>query len=457
MRRGRGLRLSDAGAVVAFLAVVLVPFVQELTAQPAVRYAQTAAMVEHGELDLDRYRGVLGVDVVEHEGHLYSDKGPLQPLLAVPAFAVGKLAGVEAATELRTKGNLGLWWVTVWMSVVPFLAIAGLGVRVVRRVIGRHEIVAPLALCVGSLLFAYATELYAHTLTALLGWGCWLLVADRPITMRRAVLAGLVAGAAVAVEFQMALAVLVVASVFVARRSWRELLGFVAGGVPAVIGLGIYQWAAWGSPFTVSYRLKPVHPEPTILGVPSPVQLVEILFGSRGLFLFTPVVALGAFGLVLLIRQGSSKGRDHGIVGLAVLIAFLVMQSAWQNPWGGESPGPRYVIPALPFLIVGVAAAWEAAKGIRFVLVAWSVVTMSSVVVSLHLIPDGGLTFVSNIQNLRSYGAVVTVWTMLLGPAGWVVHLATVVAAGWLLRGRIRSAAAQFDHPGDEALVTSGR
>ena len=55
-------RGSAAWLVVLVLAVALVPFVQELTHQPAVRYAQSAALVEDGSVRLDRFEGVVGVD-----------------------------------------------------------------------------------------------------------------------------------------------------------------------------------------------------------------------------------------------------------------------------------------------------------------------------------------------------------------------------------------------------------
>lgn len=443
-------RLGDAALVVLFLAVVLVPFVQELTAQPAVRYAQTATLVEHGEFDLDRYQGVLGVDVVEHEGRLYSDKGPVQPLLAVPVFALGKAVGVEDATLLRVRGNLGLWWVTLWMSVVPVLAIGGIGVGVVRRLftggkadserLGARHIVAPLVVCAGTTLFAYATELYAHSLTALLGWGCWLLVSRSPLSLGRAALAGAVAGMAVAVEYQMAIVVMVVAAVLVIRKQWSRLGAFVASGLPFAVGLAAYQWAVFGDPLSVSYGQKPIRSEePAILGLPDPWHLVQVLVGSRGLLVLTPVVGLGVAGLIFLARQRSGEARDHGRVGLVVLAAYVLMQAAWPNPWGGQSPGPRYVIPALPFLIVGVAAIWNRAHRVRLVVVAWSVFAMTTVLVTLHLVPVGGYAVLSHISYLGSRGLEPTLWTMALGPAGWILHLATVVAVGWMVRDRVRS------------------
>lgn len=429
--------------VVALLAVALVPFVQELTAQPAIRQAQTAAMVDHHDIRLDAYRKVVGVDKVERGGHLYGDKAPLQPLLAMPAYAAARLGGAEPATVLRVHGNLTLWSVTVWSTVLPLLAIAALGVRLCLRLFDRRRaVLGTLATCGGTLLLAYGTQLYAHVLAGLLGWACWLLVSRSAPTERtwwHALLGGALGGAAVATEYPLAIVVVVVAVVLASQRAWRHLAAFVAGGVPFACLLAGYQWLAYGNPFTVSYTEKPEHAaDPLVLRVPSPLRLAEVLFGSRGLLLFSPVVALAIWGLVRLARSAGGPGRLHGRVGLAVVGLFLVLQASWQNPWGGEAPGPRYVIPALPFLIVGMAEVWDAAGRTRWLAIRWSVVAMSLPVVAMHLVAKGNYTAIAHLQTLRSDGPVVTLWTMAVGPSGWVLHLASIGAVGAALAAALR-------------------
>lgn len=428
---------------VLLVAVAMVPFVQDLTAQPAIRYAQTAALYDHGSIELDRYRGVVGVDRVERDGHLYGDKAPLQPILALPAYAVGRAVGVEPATHLRIQGNLGLWWVTLWSTVVPLLAIVAIGVTVGSRLFGPRQAVAgTLAITMGTLLAAYGTQLYAHVLAALFGWCCWLVVARSSRSLWWSALAGVLGGAAVATEYPLAIVVLVCAGVLVQQRAWHRLAAFAAGGLPFVGLLLGYQWVAYGSPFTVSYSEKPVHEaEPLVVGLPTPLRLVEVLIGSRGMFLFTPIVVVALWGLWKLARGADGERRLHGIVGLAVFGGFLLMQAGWSNPWGGESPGPRYMIPALPFLIVGLSSIWDSAASWRFAdlplvkcLVGWSVFAMATTVVADHLVPGGGVAVLHHLRWLVDHGAVTTLWTMALGPVGWVLHAGSIVGVAVLLR-----------------------
>jgi 4-amino-4-deoxy-L-arabinose transferase-like glycosyltransferase len=440
------VRLSAAWLVVLLLAVALVPFVQELTHQPAVRFAQSAALVEDHSVRLDRLNGVVGVDRLERGGHLYGDKAPLQPLLAAPAYAVERALGAQSASVLRPQGNLSLWWVTLWSTVIPLLAIAYLGVKVSERVVGATNAArGALAICAGTLLFAYGSQLYAHVLAGLLGWACWLLVDRSHLEarsgghpLRWALAAGALGGAALATEYPMAIILLGMAAILVIEKGWTRLAAFCAGVAPFAALLAIYQAAAYGSPFAVSYGAKPYHQSGTaILELATAGRLAEVLVGPRGLLLFSPVVALAVWGLVRLARSVDQDRRRHGIVGLVVFASFVVLQASWLNPWGGESYGPRYLIPGLPFLIVGMVEVWEPAARVRWLAVTWSVAAMSLAVIALHLVPDGAIPMGAQLQSLRTDGPVPTLWTLALGPAGWYVQLATIACAAHLLQQRL--------------------
>ena len=80
-----------------------------------------------------------------------------------------------------------------------------------------------------------------------------------------------------------------------------------------------------------------------------------VLVGNRGLFVVAPVLLLAAAGLVLLWRRGA---RAESLLCGAVSVAFLVLELGYYDPYGGDSPGPRFFIPALPFLALGLAPAF---------------------------------------------------------------------------------------------------
>ena len=445
----RRLIASDAApawALALLLLAVVGPLVPINSAQPAVRAAQTGALVEQGSVRLDAFRDAVLVDRVELDGHLYSDKAPLQPLLAAPVYAAGRLVGMESAAVPRDRMNLTQWWLRLATSVLPAVGLVLLMHRTARRVAPAGATLATAACAFGTLLLPFASELYAHVLCTFFGFAAWVVLSEGRaagrLGLRRAVGAGALAGAAVATEYPTALVVLVLAGTFVVAREWRPLVAFAAGGIPFAALLGTYQQLAFGDPFTTSYSLKPDHAaaSPAITGLPRPAQLVEVLMGSRGLVLFSPVVAVGLVGLVRLARRAGPH-RAHGAVGLLVFAAFWMLQGGWPNPWGGETPGPRYMITALPFLAVGIAQVITLLPvRLRAVVVGWSVLFMLSPLLAFHMVPDGGAVGLSHLDNVRRFGVTPTAWNAVLGPWGWGVWLLGIAAAGlvvaWTVRAR---------------------
>lgn len=429
------------------LVVVTVgPFVQPLTAQPGARFALTAAVAEHGTIRIDDYRELtLPTDRVELEdGALYSDKAPGQPFLAVPFYALGRSLGLEDATEVRYYENLGVWWVSLWSVVLPAAVIVVLMYELARRVYPATALPAAIALWVGTIWLVFSTNLYGHALATAFAFGAWALVAARDPTSGRLAGAGLLIGASVATEYQMALVAAVLLGYLLWRRAGARILWYGAGALPGLAILLAYQSAAFGDPFETPYGVKAASPtlpgdDPSV-GLPDPAQAFEIFFGVRGL-LFTAIVILGLVGCVWLIRA-DRPGREQAWMALAVFVAFFLLQSGWPNPWGGEMPGPRYLLPAIPWLAVPVSAVWAVRRNLCLVVVAIGAFFMAPAVFTSHIIPHGWSYLRWYPKVLREEGPVPTVFTMGLGPFGNLVHLALVVGVVYLLVRSARSLAA---------------
>ncbi len=418
-------------ALCLFWVVLVGPIVADLTAQGAPRFALTGALVDDRTIIIDDY--LVGVDFAERDGHTYSDKAPGQEVLAVPVYAAARLVGADAAIVPRVKENLSLWWVTWWSAGVPVVAIIAMVAVACHR---RGTPIPPLALATlafGTMLLPYAVNLYGHTLAAALGFGAWLVADGGPGTWRRGAAIGALLGLGVTVEYPVAIIAVVVLGLLAVRRRWIEAAAACLAGLPFAIGLAAYQTAAFGSPLSSGYSDKPAHEGSSafVTGLPDPRTLAESLLGSRGLFLFTPIVAIGLFGLVARWR----RTRDDGaLVGIAVTIGFFLLQAGWVNPWGGESPGPRYVVPMLPFIALGLAEVWDkVSRPIQLAVAGLSIVSMALASVTLIHIGDGAALIGGHLSNIRNEGFNPTVWSILFGPAGWAIYLASVVGAGWLL------------------------
>ena len=359
-------------AVVVLL--VVAPIMQPLMAQQGARYALTAAIWDAGTVEVTDYEWFVTVDRAERDGRLYSDKAPGQPVLAVPAYALHRTFGGTPAAAADPLADLGLWWVNLVSSALPAAALAVLMRRFAMRVAPRGATPAALVMALSTMLLPFGTLLFGHVLSALLGIGAYLLLTRggrdaRPTPAWVLAASGLLAGLAVAVEFTMGLAVVVFGIASLVANRWRTGW-YVLGGVLPAVALAAYNLAAFGSPLTFSYEFSEfaIHGE-GFLGAqfPDPGMTWTVLFGERGLFLLTPVVLVGVVGCLFLLRGTGAGDRQAGsrrdaLVTLALLAAFVGLMGGWNNPTGGASPGPRYVLPAVPFCVIGVAWVWERAS-----------------------------------------------------------------------------------------------
>ena len=96
-----------------------------------------------------------------------------------------------------------------------------------------------------------------------------------------------------------------------------------------------------------------------------------VFIGDRGLLVATPVVLAAAAGLWLLFRRGL---RAEALLCAAVAAAFIIGETGYGDPYGGTSAGPRYLVPALPFLLVGLGPAFARWRVPTAVLAAVSIV-----------------------------------------------------------------------------------
>jgi hypothetical protein len=434
--------------------VVLGAIVGPVTAQPASRLALTAAVAEHHTIDIGPYQKLLGVDHAIYEGKLRSDKGPGQPLLGVPFYLAARAVGAESASSGRTRANLTAWWVTLWTAVIPFALLVVLMRRAAARVAPDHALVVALALGCATILMPHAVNLYAHALSALLGFAAYEVARDEDASYARLAGAGLLAGAAVATEYHLAIVGIVVA-VVVGRRGVRALAAYAAGTLLPLAGLAVYQWRAFGAPWHTPFAYYAGTLHGTTSGgysFPRPTWFWDAVAGNRGLLLVCPIVLVAMAAAVrgaTDTTRAQSPWRFDARVATVVVAAYLLLVSGWSGtPWL-EEPGPRYLIPAIPFLAVPLAAQWSRWPRACRVAAGYGAVIMALASVSFLLVLQGDLAPRAYLQRAVHLHFLPTVWSLLLGPVGaWVyvglaltvvVLLGREIAAGPSTRTGVRS------------------
>lgn len=347
--------------VLGLVALATLVVFQPANTQDKTRLALTHALVEHGEVAIDRYG--TPTDRARYRGRLYTDKAPGLSLLAVPS-----VVAVRAAATLAGRRHGPVWsapkelWFVRVTVIGPFLLLLTwlLG-RVAEGIAPGTGAATAVVGALGTMTGALGSILFAHVPAACLCFGAFVLATRRGA--RGALVAGVVAGAAVLVEYQAGLVVALVAVYVAARHGRRGLGAFAAGALPGAVLLGAYDAAAFGSPFRLSYSYVDgafAAQQATGffgIGAPRPSSLLSTLLGERGLLVVSPALAAAAVGLVLLWRRGL---RPEAALAAAVVIAYLALEAGYFLPYGGFSPGPRFFAPALPFLLLGLPLALAA-------------------------------------------------------------------------------------------------
>jgi hypothetical protein len=149
-----------------------------------------------------------------------------------------------------------------------------------------------------------------------------------------------------------------------------------------VLGLSVlaYNYVRFGNPLTTGYRADEDFSNNILLGA------YGLLFSpGKGLFVYAPFLAAVPYGLWRFWRE---QRRGLFFVGALFMFHVLVF-SAWYYWWGGTDWAARFLVPALPYLVLLCAPLiellFEPRRG-------WTIVTLR--------VLFGGLVVISVVNEL---------------------------------------------------------
>ena len=421
-RRGRWRRWAAAACLVVLFAFPVHVF-------PCGTQASHYALVRgfaHGTARIDEAQWFT-CDKAWFEGHSYSVKAPALAAMALPAYLLLDRTGRVPADQTWAV------WLLALTTVVPLaLLLVWLVGRVAAEIAPDYVLFTQIAVGVGTLVLPFGSLWFGHVPAATLAFAAYVLI--RPsvekVTVRRAVGAGLLAGGAVLFEYPTAVIAVLLVVYLALTRGLRPAAWMCLGGsVPAVLLLLYNQWA-FGSITHFSYEDAVSETGVTghdVLGAndhgffgigrPRAHALVDILASPRGLLVVTPICVLGLMGIALRYRQSRGEGALLG----SVTVLFVAYNAGYTlnigGPFGGDAPGPRFLVAAIPFLMVPVGLAAARWPGAAIALLLISGATMLVATGTQPLVNEG-FTDVW-LKRLQAGDFVKTPLTLLTDGHGW--------------------------------------
>ncbi len=376
--------LYQAGGALILLTVYTY-FVQLPGWNELSRLDLTAALWRDHTTSIDAYHANTG-DKADYGGHVYSDKAPGLSLLALPGYAL--LDWLEGFPHFDdVKADFRAYVASAFAVALPSVALALLFYRFVSRANPGHParaVCVTAAYALGSLALPFSTMLFSHQASAALCFACFYFAysaAGRKARQSWYFLgAGLLGGLAVLLEYPNGLALAAIVA-YAWARAHRRAWPLAAGLVPGALVLLGYNAVTFASPFRLGYQFVSAqtfgraHSGFFGLTVPSPTALLEILAGSRGLLTLAPWLALAPLGWWALRRRPELRAERWLLA--AVPLLFLAYNSTYYQPLGGWSPGPRFMVPALPFAAALVAFIPAPLNPLFAILASWSFAAMA--------------------------------------------------------------------------------
>ncbi|MEA2222700.1 MAG: hypothetical protein QOH83_1076 [Solirubrobacteraceae bacterium] len=360
-----------------------------------------------------------GAGDVAHDARVRSESGGRTPWAArtLPTAQYGYSAARALAAREAIADDAPITWALGLLGVLaPAILLLVLVARCADRIAPGTGTAVALTLGAGTLVLPFSTLYFSHMLSALLGFAAFVLVwRERDRARARAAgagdgglrpwmlaLAGLLGGLAVVCEYPLAIAAGIVGLYALTPRApglVRRALAYGGGFAAGVAPLLAYQWWAFGSPLHLAYANavattgRSGHDELGLnesgffgITVPRPLDALELLFSGRGLLTLTPVLAMAIAGVVALRRQRGGRHRAEATTIIAIAVAYLLYNAGYWLPLGGGSPGPRFLIPILPFVALGLAIAWRRWPAVNLALTAISATTMVTATMSYPMI-----------------------------------------------------------------------
>ncbi len=350
------------------------------------RLALVFSVVDFQTLSIDAYHDVPPYDTGDKayfEDRFYSDKIFGVSLAALPAYAIAKAVLGDMSYQLAQ------YICRVFAVSLPGAFSLALMFMLLCRLGSPPKLTAVFITLIflGTPLFGYSTVFYPYMpgIACVLG-ALYLTLFPRAerLTPLNCTLIGFCLGYALLCDLIFGLIIFGVGMTWLIRlldqlgvygvRAFAEMKGerirlkqalvlsalFWVGVLIPLSLFFLYSWHIFGT-LTIPYKYEY---DKTFLegmsqgfmGVTSPKLpvLYYITFHPyRGLFFWSPVLLISLIGLIIGTRA-YGKRRIIAWLGIWGMISYLLFNAGYYMWWGGFGMGPRFLLPMIPFLALGI-------------------------------------------------------------------------------------------------------
>ena len=350
------------------------------------------------------------IDMVKHDGHLYSSKPPLLPtLLAAPYWVIYRATGATLGTHPYEIGRALLILINIPTMAVYFWLVVLLAERFSRHDWSRLVAVATAAF--GTFLTTFSVVLNNHVLAAasvmIALYAAVRIWFDGERRLRYFAVAGLFAALAVTDELP-ALALLAPLGLALLWKCPRQtLVGFAPAVLVVAAGFFGANWIAHASlrpayahrsttdpadnwyQYTYQRNGKQYHSywedrKGIDRGEPSrAVYALHCLVGHHGIFSLSPIWILSLIGLAIwLVRPDDPRLRELALLILAVsgacFVFYVGVVGLADRNYGGSTCGLRWMFWLIPMWLLTLLPAADLAARRRWTRAVVLVLLMAS-------------------------------------------------------------------------------
>ena len=344
-------------------------------------------------------RGAGTGDWARYQGNYYSNKAPGTSILGAAIyfflFHAQRALGIDPMRPIWIAINeysINLFVSVLWTALASVVLFRFLQERY--QFSATNALLTTLVFGFCTLIFPFDTGFWGHTTAAAM-----ILIGYYHLEQsQRVMLAGLLLGLAVFVEYMAAISLALAAAYLAAvpgRRS--HVFRLVTGAAAPIAALLIYHKICFGSFLTtaasLSDTLRRVEEGRAIaFGQFETFQwevFWKLLFSlERGIFIYMPVLLFAFLGGYRLLRKGEIAWSSVCILNIALYIGAISCYVFWDGGW---STGARYLIVAVPFfafLLPSLNAMGRKTVAIYVVLAAISFINMLAIASVEAMAPD---------------------------------------------------------------------